>query len=115
MHPIIRKPLNFILMLMSTVCAAVALMSLVAGIGMLFGTLYALGAMMQGLWVISIGLIFTCLSVASYWGARVTDGHVVERLFETPFDIRRFSSWKFSLLVISFLFAAGFAWHFLSF
>jgi hypothetical protein len=115
MHPIIRKPLNFILMLMCTVCAAVALMSLVAGIGMLFGTLYALGAMMQGLWVISIGLIFTCLSVASYWGARATDGHFGEKLFEAPFDIRRVSSWKFSLLVISFLFAAGFAWHILSF
>jgi len=115
MHPIIRKPLNLILMLMCTVCAAVAMMALVAGIGMLFGTLYALGSMMQGLWGITIGLICTCLSVFFYWGARVTDGHVVEKLFEAPFDIRRFSSWKFSLLIISFLFAAGFAWHFLRF
>ena len=115
MHPSLRKPLYLILMLLCAACAALAVLCFGTGLFKLFGTMYVLGAMMQGLWGMAIGGGFTAAALLFYWLARLTDGSFVEKLLETPFHIRRFNSWKLSMFIIAALFLAGVLWQYVSF
>lgn len=115
MHPSLRKPLHLILMLLCAASGALAVLCLGAGLFKLFGTMYELGAMMQGLWGMAISGGFCAAALLLYWLARLTDGSAVGKLFETPLDIRRFNSWKLSMFIITALFLAGFLWQYVSF
>lgn len=115
MHPSLRKPLHLILMLLCAASAVLAVLCFGAGLLKLFGTMYQLGAMIQALWGIAIGGGFSAAALLFYGLARSTDASVVEKLFETPIDIRRFNSWKIIMFIITALFIAGALWQYVSF